>query len=103
MTLRLNIWFVFLLLGLLLSYNLDLECLLDDQGVCRQVCQESVEDICAEPSFGSPPVVALPTRTFVFQSIVVEATSWSHHISRDPLPSRPPSCSSRLRAPPVFS
>ncbi len=70
---RLHMLWVMLLLGTLLSYNLDLECVLADHGTgCQTVCQESAEDSCADPVMGSPPVIALPTRPFVYQAFLAE-------------------------------
>ena len=99
---RLNISFLLVLLALFVSYNLDLECLLSDHGVCQQVCQESGEDICTEPSFGSSLVmVALGSRAFVFQWHVLEPHSQVIIVYQEPLPSGPGLLSSvGLRAPP---
>jgi len=58
-------WFVWVLLGLLLSYNLDLECFLEGDS-CPIVCQEAAEDLCLEPSFSGPPPT-LPVRYFSLQ------------------------------------
>ena len=70
---RLHVLWVMLLLGTLLSYNLDLEGVLADHGTgCRTVCQESAEDSCADPVMGSPPIIALPTRPFVYQAFLAE-------------------------------
>jgi hypothetical protein len=104
MKLRLNIWFVFILLGLLLSYNLDLECLSAGNGACQQVCQEAAEDVCAEPSFGSAPLAALPSRPFHFETFLVQAPGLPATIFQEPKPSGPGSpLPLGLRAPPHFS
>lgn len=98
---RLNISFLLVLLALFVSYNLDLECLLADPGVCQQVCQESADDICAEPSFGSPVTVALGSRAFVFQWFALETCTHSITVYQEPRPSGPGLLSSvGLRAPP---
>ena len=84
-----------------MSYNLDLECLLASDGVCQPVCQESVEDICAEPSFGSTPAVAILPRPFVFQAFSGLECTLTGVASQDPLPSVPGlSLPVGLRAPP---
>ena len=101
---RLNISFLLVLLALFVSYNLDLECVLADHGVCQQVCQESAEDICAEPSFGSPAIVALGSRVFVFQWFALETCTRVIITYQEPLPSGPGLLSSvGLRAPPHSS
>ena len=100
---RLNIWFVFMLLGLLMSYNLDLECIAAGDGACQQICQEAVEDVCAEPSFGSAAVVALPSRPFRFQAFLVEAPFFARTVFQEPPPSGPGLLLPLgLRAPPHF-
>ena len=104
---RFNIYFCFVLLGLLVSYNLDFECLFDpgENGVCQQVCEDSTNDICAEPSFGSPPAVALPPRPYTFQEFIeqecVRPTLTEQESIRPPRPNLVSSVG--LRAPPRFS
>lgn len=101
---RLNISFLLVLLALFVSYNLDLECVLADHGVCQQVCQESAEDICAEPSFGSPAIVALGSRVFVLQWLALETRTQAIVVYQEPRPSGPGLLSSvGLRAPPYHS
>lgn len=57
---------VLILIGLFVSYNLDLECVLASDTHCQMTsCHvTATEDICAEPSFSSPPVVAILARDF---------------------------------------
>lgn len=70
---RLNICLLFALLGLVLSYNLDLECLLATQdNACEVACQESIEDTCADPSLGSAPPAVLPSRPFSLPAFLAE-------------------------------
>lgn len=69
---RIHICLILLLLGLVQSYNLDLECFLADTSGCLQVCQTATEDVCAEPSVGSAPPIALPQRNFEFEQFVYE-------------------------------
>lgn len=92
------------MITLLVSYNLDLECLLADDGACRQVCQEASEDICAEPSFGSSPAVAILPRPFVFQFFTGVECTLAQAVSQNPLPSAPGlSLPVGLRAPPSLT
>lgn len=85
-----------------MSYNLDLECFLAGDGTCQQVCQESAKDICAEPSFGSGPPVAIVPRTFYFQIFTRLDTSPVGVLAQYLLPSTPGlSLPVGLRAPPL--
>jgi hypothetical protein len=88
-----------------MSYNLDFECLLASDDVCQQVCQESTEDLCSEPSFGSPPVVAILLRTYTFQAFVAEECSSTLIVFREVPPAAKPDLllPVGLRAPPHFS
>lgn len=56
----LTAWFV---LVSSLAYSLDLECFLDRNDSCLQVCLESTEDLCDEPLHLGPPSY-LPTPVF---------------------------------------
>lgn len=64
---RVHIFLVLLLLGMVQSYNLDLECFLADSQGCLQVCVDATEDICSEPSVGSASPVGLPPRGFTLE------------------------------------
>jgi len=88
-----------------MSYNLDLECISAGDGACQQVCQEAVEDVCAEPSFGSATMVALPSRPFHFQAFLVQAAVLPYTTFQEPImPSGPGLLLPLgLRAPPHIS
>jgi hypothetical protein len=88
-----------------MSYNLDFECLLASDGVCQQVCQESTDDLCSEPSFGSPPMVAILLRTYTFQAFVAEEDSCPLTLFSELRPAAKPDLllPVGLRAPPHFS
>ena len=60
-------WFIWVLLGVLLSYNLDLECFLEGESGCQLLCQEATEDLCLEPALSAGPPPTLPVRYFVLQ------------------------------------
>lgn len=64
---------VLILIGLFVSYNLDLECVLTSDIHCQMSsCHDAgTEDICAEPSLSSPPVVAILVRNFQFEPRVL--------------------------------
>lgn len=92
---------MFLLLGLLLSYNLDLECFLDRGTSCQQLCESVADDICAEPSYWSSHQIALPSRPFEYQAYLTERVVWLAPAASDPRPTGPRlTASLRLRAPP---
>lgn len=103
MKIRLNIGLTLVLLGLLLSYKLDVECILGGRQ-CRQMCQQSATDMCADPSYGSHYEVALPVRPSVLQPYIVERPEWLPPVSSELPPSGPGiTILTRLRAPPGMS
>lgn len=61
---RKKISLALVLVALFVSYNLDLECFLSTDSCCLTVCQDGGEDLCAEPSFSSPPVTVVLVRQF---------------------------------------
>ncbi len=60
LTFSLLIW---LLLASSVAYSLDLECYLESNGACTQVCSVPADDPCDEPLHLSPPSY-LPTPCF---------------------------------------
>jgi len=99
---RLNMYLTMLLLGLLMSYNLDVECMFVDGTACQQICQEAAADVCADPSYGSHYVVAIPVRPSVFEAYLIESPIWLSPVLREPPPSGPGiDFPTRLRAPPL--
>ena len=76
-TARRHISLVLVLLGLFVSYNLDLECVLNNDSHCAVVsCHDvTADDVCAEPSFSSPPVVAIVIRDFQLEPRATEQTT----------------------------
>ena len=64
---------VLILIGLFVSYNLDLECVLASDIHCQMTsCHDAdTDDICAEPSLSSPPVVAILVRDFQLEPRVL--------------------------------
>jgi hypothetical protein len=104
MRVNLKICFVWALLAVLLSYNLDLECFLETDGPCQSVCQTSGEDLCLEPSIGSSPPALLPS-SFVFRVVSVGVISKvAYHYSDLDLPrSQTLKGTFGLRAPPIFA
>lgn len=72
---RLHSFLLLLLLGVLFSYNLDLECFLaPTDTVCQAACLESGEDNCSDPLIGSSPGSALPTSEFQLSFSAVQPT-----------------------------
>lgn len=106
MRLHLQRLWIFALFGVLISYNLDFECLLatsgDGQSVCLQSCyDDSSEDSCADPLLGSIGLVSLPFRTFFFQPFTQNCeTVCSRSEERERPPDPELLLSVGLRAPP---
>lgn len=94
-----------IILGLFLSYSLDLECVVAPDSGCQTLCQDSGDDLCREPLMGLTAPVALPFRTYVFQrfSVPVGRHQYAPN-SDDPVPLDPgQKVPIGLRAPPHHS
>ena len=104
MRVNLEIYFVWALLTVLLSYNLDLECFLETEGACQSVCQTAGDDLCKEPSIGSSPPALLPP-SLIFRIVPVEAVSevTYRHVDLDLPRSQALKGTVGLRAPPIFA
>lgn len=97
LTFSLLIW---LLLASSVAYSLDLECYLESNGACVQICDISADDPCDEPLHLSPPS-CLPTPCFELSVLLTEDESISSCVvSMSSLGRSPDFLPVGLRAPP---
>ena len=100
---RKKISLALVLIALFVSYNLDLECFLANDSGCIVSCQDGGEDLCSEPSFSSPPGVAVLVRQFQIEPLTTSSLtkdSWQDerdHVVIEPRLKIPIG----LRAPPI--
>jgi hypothetical protein len=91
------------LLGVLLSYNLDIDCILSGTPDCCYSSHQSVDDNCAEPLLGSNHIALLAISVFVFEVFLLEQEELNSAPHYEDIP---PATSDRrpvgLRAPPAF-
>lgn len=94
---------IWILLASSLAYSLDLECYLESNGACVQVCNVATDDPCDEPLHLSPPSY-LPAPNFEFYVVLTEDVCVCHsERSISPLSRSPDFLPVGLRAPPFFS
>ena len=97
LTFSLLIW---LLLASSVAYSLDLECYLESNGACVQICDTPADDPCDEPLHLSPPSY-LPTPCFEFSVLLTEDESVSSGVvATSSLGRSPDFLPVGLRAPP---
>ena len=97
LTFSLLIW---LLLASSVAYSLDLECFLESNGACAQICGVPADDPCGEPLHLSPPSY-LPTPCFKLTIVLTEDENVCGGIVGSSSLGRPPDfLPVGLRAPP---
>ena len=94
---------IWILLASSLAYSLDLECYLESNGACVQVCDVATDDPCDEPLHLSPPSY-LPPPNFEFYVVLTEDVGvCCSEQSISPLSRSPDFLPFGLRAPPSSS